>query len=190
MIDLNLLDVRSSMGRRLGQPLYKAVGIRKGDSYRPRVIDGTAGYGEDAYLLAAVGCDVLALERCVAVHAMLEKAVQNARPTAGGLVVTCADLLTYACDEADRPDVVYLDPMYPAGRKTAERKAMKMLRELVGDDTDQAGLLAAGLRLARRRVVVKRPKRAGALNGIEPVSSHGERATRYDVYVPGVTRLV
>ena len=83
----------------------------------------------------------------------------------------------------ERPDVVYLDPMYPLGRKTAERKAMKVLRRVVGDDEDAGELFDAAMGAATRRVVVKRPARAAPL-GDKPVHSHEGKGVRYDVYVP------
>ena len=79
------------------------------------------------------------------------------------------------------PDVVYLDPMFPTGRKAAERKPLRVLRRLVGDDADAGELLAAALRVAKRRVVVKRPLRADPL-GAKPTATHRGKAARYDVY--------
>src|SRR3569833_2829818 len=46
-------------------------------------------------------------------------------------------------DEAARPNVVYLDPMYPErGKSALEKKEMRYLRALVGDDLDAPALLA------------------------------------------------
>jgi 16S rRNA (guanine1516-N2)-methyltransferase len=85
----------------------------------------------------------------------------------------------------DRPDVVYLDPMFPTGRKTAERKAMRVLRLISGDDLDADRLLGAALKVARRRVVVKRPLRGEALRGAEPMVMHRGKSLRFDVYGVG-----
>jgi 16S rRNA (guanine1516-N2)-methyltransferase len=81
-----------------------------------------------------------------------------------------------------RAEVVYLDPMYPAGRKTAERKPLRTLRMLVGDDSDAAGLLDAARKAAIRRVIVKRPLRAAPL-AEKPHHTHEGKAVRYDVYL-------
>jgi len=190
--DLRQLDTRSGAGRRLAQPLFKAVGVKKADSYRPRVLDATGGFGEDACLFARIGCEVVALERHPEVFALLQELVREAGDP---FALRHADLLSLdpAAPPADDPaftspfDVVYLDPMYDAPRKTLARKPLRALRALVGPDADQDRLLAAALRWATRRVVVKRPSAAPSLAGATPVSTHRGKAVRYDVYVPGVT---
>jgi len=86
-------------------------------------------------------------------------------------------------EEEQRPDVVYLDPMYPHRRKTARvGKEMRLLRQLAGDDDDAPELLIAALAGARRRVVVKRPRRAPALVGPQPCFQIIAPNTRFDVY--------
>ncbi len=81
------------------------------------------------------------------------------------------------------PDAVYLDPMYPPRTRATAlgRKALRMLRDIVGDDDDIGSLFAVALRAARRRVIVKRPRRAAVLPG-PFLTSHGGKLVRYDVY--------
>ena len=56
-----------------------------------------------------------------------------------------------------RPDVVYLDPMYPERRKTAAvKKEMAYFHDLVGAAQDEAELLESALNTAKKRIVVKR----------------------------------
>lgn len=187
------LDVTSGPGRSLRQPLLRAAGIKKGDPYRPVVVDATAGLGEDSWLLAGAGCRVVAVERNPVLAALLRDAVERARdlaPEVAGRITVlagdAAELLPKMHERADLPaiDVVYLDPMYPghASRKTAERKPMRVLRWLVGEDSDADSLLEPALMAARRRVVVKRPTSAAALAGRTPVATHEGRGVRYDVY--------
>ena len=86
--------------------------------------------------------------------------------------------------DKDRPDVIYLDPMYPHRLKSAlVKKEMRLLRALVGDDLDAPRLLSAALHTARKRVVVKRPRYAATLPGIEPSHVLFGSTTRYDVYM-------
>ncbi len=105
-------------------------------------------------------------------------------PTAEGGAVRAANggLVASPREVGERPDVVYLDPMYPPRRKSAEvRKEMRVLRALVGDDPDAAELLTAARRVARRHVVVKRMRLAPELMpGV--LRSYVGRTTRYDVY--------
>ena len=63
-------------------------------------------------------------------------------------------------EEKDRPDIVYMDPMYPlkAKAKALVKKDMVMLRRLVGHETDNiAELLDVAKKVAKSCVVLKRP---------------------------------
>ena len=87
-------------------------------------------------------------------------------------------------DASERPQVVYLDPMYPPGKgHVLVKKEMRALQQLLGPDRDSRELLQLALHTAQRRVVVKRPKRAGWLDGIKPATSIESKKTRYDIYV-------
>ena len=184
--DLLGLDVSSPAGRKLGTPLFKAVGIRKGDAFRPHVIDATAGLGEDAWLLAAQGCRIDAVEANPVVHALLRDALRRA---AEGGAAEIAERITLHRGRAQdvlagrTADAVALDPMFPPGRKTAEKKPMKLLRRLAGDASDEASLFAAARATGARRVVVKRPRLAPPLVP-EPEPTHRfiGKALRFDLY--------
>jgi len=105
-----------------------------------------------------------------------------------------------------RPDVCYLDPMFPPRRKSAAvKKPMRILHGLFqpidGADVnascrrrrEEGELLKAALSLARRRVVVKRPVGASPLGvGEGDTGGVGVRmpsyelkgsVNRFDVYV-------
>jgi 16S rRNA (guanine1516-N2)-methyltransferase len=198
-VDLAKLDTTSGPGRALGQPLLKAVGIKRGGSYRPVVIDACAGLGEDAWLLASFGCRVLAIERQPIVAAMLTDALRRAARAHADVAQRVSTVAGDACEALQtpnelpasfvQPDVIYLDPMYPGHgqRRAAERKPMRILRRLVGDDADAGRLFRAAMAVARRRVVVKRPPRAKAITAVlEPASVHKGRGYRFDVYVPSL----
>ncbi|HCD33969.1 MAG TPA: hypothetical protein DER01_16280 [Phycisphaerales bacterium] len=198
--DLDKLDTTSPAGRSLKQPLVKALGIKKRSDEPLRVLDATAGWGEDTWLMLAQGCHVHALERNKVMAVLLEDALQRAMPDMDQqpdhvlVKQGCAlDWLStwpqrYPAGEVwSQIDVVYLDPMFPTGRKTAQRKPMKVLHDLVGDDPDAGQLVGLALQVARKRVVVKRPPKAPSLMA-DPVVSHHGKGVRYDVYVPQVSK--
>ena len=82
-----------------------------------------------------------------------------------------------------RPEVVYLDPMYPHRSKSAlVKKEMRALRALVGDDEDASLLLQAARQCALKRVVVKRPKGAPLIDDTKPSGNVQSKNTRYDIY--------
>ncbi len=180
-----------------GQAIARAVGLRSGRP-APRVLDATAGLGRDSAVLATLGCEVLAVERHPAVHALLEDALLRAGDHfADRLRLLHADACVLLRDpDALRsaggiPEVVLVDPMHPPRRKSALPKLeMRLFRALLGEDPDQAELLCAALQSGARRVVVKRPADrppldpAGTLAGIEPHHAVDGRTTRFDVYLP------
>lgn len=179
-------------GRR--QSLAKAVGVRA--SSRPTVIDVTAGLGRDAFVLAMLGCRVLMLERSAIIYALLADGLARAR-VHPALAKTANERLALRHQDAavylrrltdhDKPDVIYLDPMYPGRDRSAlTKKEMRILRELVGDDDDAPDLLAAALLHAKQRVVVKRPRLAPAIQGPVPTAQLTGATTRYDVYRIGI----
>ena len=182
---------RRLFGGGRGQPLARAIGLKSGMS--PTVIDATPGMGQDAFVLASLGCVVTMVERSPAVAALLVDALARASSDieVGGLVaehlsVRLADTKDYLAGlaTADRPQVVYLDPMYPERRKSAlVKKEMRLLQALVGEDTDSADLLGTALTCASHRVVVKRPAGATPIGNHKANASIASKNTRYDVYV-------
>ncbi|HAS63559.1 MAG TPA: 16S rRNA methyltransferase, partial [Vibrio sp.] len=52
---------RRKFGGGKGQAIAKAAGLNKGAT--PTVLDGTAGLGRDAFVLASLGCKVQMVER-------------------------------------------------------------------------------------------------------------------------------
>lgn len=188
---------RRQFGGGRHQALARAVGCKSGAA--PNVVDATAGLGQDAFVLASLGCTVRMIERSPIIAALLRDGLQRAALDAQigswirqRLSVCQAESRDYlrGLEEDQRPDTVYLDPMYPHRRKTAlAGKEMRLLRQLVGDDQDTAELLAAALACARRRVVVKRPRLAPTLAGPAPHGQIITPKTRFDLYwaAPGVS---
>jgi 16S rRNA (guanine1516-N2)-methyltransferase len=181
---------RRRFGGGRGQLVAKAVGIKK--DFIPSVIDATAGLGRDAFVLAQLGCRVQMLERSAVVAALLSDGMQRATQDTEvaeiiarlSLEVVDAKRFLLALDSSQRPDVVYLDPMHPERSKAAAvKKEMRLFRQLVGGDEDDAALLQAALKAARKRVVVKRPRKAAAIAGPEPGLVYEGKSTRFDVYL-------
>ncbi len=86
-------------------------------------------------------------------------------------------------NEVWRPDIVYVDPMFPLRKKSAKvKKEMQAFHAIVGIDPDADDLLANALAVARYRVVVKRPVGAGFLAETKPNYSLEGKSTRYDIY--------
>ena len=178
---------RRKFGGGRGQSIAKAIGLKKG--HTPNVVDGTAGLGRDAFVLASLGCKVTLCERHPVVHALLADGLRRAALDAdiGDWVSERMQLLPFGnilADITEQPDVVYLDPMFPHKKKAAlVKKEMRVFHSLVGPDLDADVLLPQALQLARARVVVKRPGYAGFLNEMSPSAQIETKGNRFDLYV-------
>lgn len=183
---------RRQFGGGKNQPLGRAIGMKPG--VIPRVLDATAGLAKDAFVLATLGCPVTLLERSPFVAALIADAIQRAADDEffipllqTGFELINANAIDYlsGISPANKPDVIYLDPMYPQRQKTAlVKKNMKILQKLLGQDTDTEQLLSVARRVAGKRVVVKRPKEAGCIAEEKPAFAIASKNTRYDIYLP------
>ncbi|SUC10576.1 metallothionein SmtA [Pasteurella canis] len=180
---------RRKFGGGRGEAIAKAIGIKK--DYLPTVIDATAGLGRDAFVLASLGCKVRLVERHPVVRLLLQDGLQRAYADKeiGEMMQQNMQLLTVQHiaqlqPEIDFADAVYLDPMYPHKQKSAlVKKEMRVFQHLVGADTDADNLLEPALKLAKKRVVVKRPDYANFLAQHSPDFSRETKNHRFDIYV-------
>ena len=102
---------------------------------------------------------------------------------AGDYLNSLAEQLLSSGTEIWRPDIVYVDPMFPLRKKSAKvKKQMQAFHTIVGADSDADDLLASALAVAQYRVVVKRPAGAGFLAQTKPSYSLEGKSTRYDIY--------
>ncbi len=172
---LDPLDLGHARRLRPEDPLLRALGRHAGVR---TVIDATAGLGRDAAALALAGFEVTAIERAPALVSLWRDAMKRPPSRLAFLEGDACALLR----SLPAADAVYLDPMYPDGkRKSAPQKELVILRCLVGDDVDAPELLAIAREVAALRVVVKRPKKAPPL--APPSHSWAGASTRYDLYL-------
>jgi 16S rRNA (guanine1516-N2)-methyltransferase len=187
------LSWRLAHGGGRGEMVAKACGIKK--DFRPRILDCTAGLGRDALILASLGCELTLCERSPLIAALLEDGLRRAanessvasyvarmRLLPGNALQELAALALV--DRDYRPDVVYLDPMFPHREKAAlVKKDMRIFRTVVGEDMDADALLEPALAVARKRVVVKRPRHAPFLAERKPSLELAGQSSRFDIYL-------
>jgi 16S rRNA (guanine1516-N2)-methyltransferase len=168
--------------------LAKAVGFTRGNI--PVIVDATAGFGRDAFLLASMGTYVTLLERSPKVYDLLRNGLAKASAEGPELAAVTARMTLLLGDARDllpglRADVVIVDPMHPPRTKTAiVKKEMRLLREVVGTDPDALELMQAALAANCKRVVLKWPLRALPLDGLrKPSHSITGKTVRYDVFM-------
>lgn len=199
---------RQKYGGGRGQSIAKAIGLKQG-SPPPTVLDATAGLAKDAYVLACLGCPMMLIERSPIIVELIKDAIERAKEDQyfqgvlkKGFTVTNKSSIEYLTELSNKnksndtnhnvlnsdviynPDVIYLDPMYPDKKKSASvKKNMQILQALLGKDEDTKELLDAALKVANKRVVVKRPKGAENLTTQAPTYTVESKKTRYDIYI-------
>ena len=181
------LHYRRQSLRGKNELIAKAIGMQS--KQKLSVLDATAGLGRDAFILATLGCDVIMCERSPVVYEALRDGLIRAahadwfRDLSLKLIHQDAFHYLSTIDKNYYPDVIYIDPMFPARKKSAlVKKEMRLLRAIVGDDLDSEKLLLTALRIAKKRVVVKRARLAPAISDQKPDVLYEGKSSRFDVY--------
>jgi 16S rRNA (guanine1516-N2)-methyltransferase len=186
-----VVDIEPRNGEQRSWPAPKDGALAHALGRKTRtVVDATTGWGQDSLHIFRMGYEVLCMERSPVMAELLRDGfnrlaelewmqklnLQSPRLLIGNAIDLLATL-------ESQPDCIYLDPMFPPKRKKSAlpKKAMMVLRDLLGDDQDKEQLFASALMAAGKRVVVKSPDYAEPLGGKPNESFHG-KLLRYDVY--------
>jgi 16S rRNA (guanine1516-N2)-methyltransferase len=150
----------------------------------------TAGLGEDSILLAAAGFQVKLYEKDPIIAALLKDSLQRAedvlelKPIVERMQVYEEDSLKALSQLTDVPDVIYLDPMFPARQKSAlVKKKFQLLQQLEQPCEDGKEFLQAALECKPRKIVIKRPLKGEFLGDYKPSYSLNGKTIRYDCIV-------
>lgn len=194
--DLQMVADLGTMKKRIrpekvhSELLVKAVKIKGMGGETLRVVDATAGLGEDSLLLAAAGFEVQLFEHDPVISALLADALDRAAddpilaPIVARISLTAGDSITAMRTLTQPPHVVYLDPMFPGKTNSAEsKKKFQLLHMLEAPCSNEEELLEAALAARPRKIVIKRPLKAPALAGAKPSYSLKGKIIRYDCIV-------
>jgi 16S rRNA (guanine1516-N2)-methyltransferase len=153
------------------------------------ILDLTAGWGLDSFILASQGQHVVMLEQNQLLHAILSCSLHALKNTTQGadigLDLCHANAFEYLTSDAapDRFDCIYLDPMFPAHKSTAKPGKELQILQAMTENLDIEASFQLAREKAAKRVVVKRPAKAECLSGIKPDFVHREKTIRFDVYM-------
>ena len=179
---------RLKYGKGRGQNLAKAVGFKFNKNRT--IIDATAGLGYDAFILAPLGANVTLIERSEKIYDLLKAAISEAKLYGGEISKIVNRMNLLFGDSKDilpniAPEVILIDTMYKDRKKSAlVKNDMRLVREVVGSDSDHVELINVALNNASKRVVIKQPRYAETLDNIKGCSHQILGKTiRYDVYV-------
>ncbi len=189
------LDWRRKHGGGRGEQVVRAVWGK--NTQPPTVFDATGGLARDSFVLAAAGCTVIAREQQAVIAALVSDALARARTYASSqhdeLLAAVLARLDYQHGDsaawlgnanAGSVDVVYLDPMFPPRPGKAKvKKDMQLLQQLAETGLGE-NLLPLARRVAKQRVVVKRPDYAPPLAGVAPNGAVPAGGNRFDLYLP------
>ena len=172
-----------------GQTILKACS-NKQRSIR-NILDITAGWGLDGFILAQHGKQVTMLEQNPLLVKVLSASLENAgrctrtASAASRITLKQCNSLDYlnTLDNRQNYDCIYMDPMFPERKSMARpSKELQILQKLTGNlAIDNCFELA--LQKAIYRVVVKRPLKAPCLTLEKPDFAYKEKSIRFDIYL-------
>ena len=179
---------RLKYGKGRGQNLAKAVGMKYNKNRN--IIDATAGLGYDSFILASLGAKVTLIERSQIMHEILQNGIDEGILFGGEIEKIINRMELLFGDSKDilpklTPEVILIDTMYKERKKTAlVKNKMRLVREIVGPDTDYIELLEVALNCAKNRVVLKQPRYAEPIKDIKKCSRQIIGKTiRYDIFM-------
>ena len=179
---------RLKYGKGRGQNLAKAVGMKFNKNRN--IIDATAGLGYDSFILASLGAKVTLIERSQKIHELLKNGIDEGISFGGEIEKIINRMELLFGDSKDilpklTPEVIMIDTMYKERKKTAlVKNNMRLVREIVGPDTDYIELLEVALNCAKNRVVLKQPRYAEPIKDIKKCSRQIIGKTiRYDIFM-------
>ena len=153
------------------------------------VLDLTAGWGKDSYILASHDQQVQMIEQNPLLYHCLDYLLGIANkddpdPLFKRLQVIHQNSVDYLMAQtALCADCLYLDPMFPEHKSTARPAKDLQLLQLLTENIAIDQLFELALQKAGQRVVVKRPLHAPTLNAIKPDIVYREKTIRFDVYL-------
>ena len=166
------------------------VHAAKTDKPHPVAIDATAGMGEDSILLAASGYEVTMYEQNPVIAALLKDALRRAkknsvlREAVERMHLIEGNSIELLPEFARQPDLIYLDPMFPARQKSGLiNKKLQLIQKLEHPCVEEEALLNAAFAKNPQKIIVKRPLKGKFLAERKPDFSIKGKAIRYDCFV-------
>jgi 16S rRNA (guanine1516-N2)-methyltransferase len=154
------------------------------------LVDATAGFGEDSLILAAAGFQVRLYEFDEIIAALLQDCMERAaeipelKDAVGRMELICGDSVAGMQNLDYKPDIVLLDPMFPARQKSALiKKKFQLIQRLESPCSTEIELLNAAEAAEPKRIVIKRPLKGPYLADRKPSYSLEGKAIRYDCMV-------
>ena len=165
------------------QTLAQAIGFNK----KPlSVLDITAGWAKEAFLISQLGCQTTAIESNPFVFYLVQESLEYNNIDSKQLEIKLDNSLNYLKslkNSYDYPDIIFMDPMFGGRKKSLSKKPLRILKKLVGETINKQELFKLALLKAKNKVIVKRHKLDKPLNKNILCSFKGHSVC-YDVFNP------
>ena len=127
------------------------------------IIDATAGLGYDSFILASIGAKVTLIERSQKMYELLQNGIDEGISFGGEIGKIIKRMELVFGDSKDilpklTPEVIMIDTMYKDRKTALVKNNMRLVRDIVGPDSDYIDLLKVALNCATNRVVLKQPR--------------------------------
>ena len=169
------------------QPLIKACNIKNINETPVKILDLTAGMGQDSLILSTLNQPLISVERNPLTAAILQTLVYQyleKKPCNWRVIQDCS---LHWLSQKNKPSAshIYFDPFFNKRKSALPKNTMQWTQKFGQQDpeTDDNALFALALAHAEERVIVKRDRKACFIAGKKPnQGSIFQKTSRFDCY--------
>ena len=147
-----------------------------------KILDCTAGFGHDSYLLRSLGFNLVMIEKSPIISLMLKHAVEKIQKSK--FYLYHGDALDFLNHTDVVFDYIYFDFMFNRNKnKSLSSKNDEALKILAENDNNREELVDLAITKCREKVVVKGPIRGSNEIKLKPSYSITSKLLKYDMYL-------
>ncbi|MBH44590.1 MAG: hypothetical protein CMD88_03960 [Gammaproteobacteria bacterium] len=152
------------------------------------ILDCTAGFGKDSFILSSMGHCVTMIEKNPIVSILLNNALKRFNNTSkfsddGRLLLFHGDSLDYLYNTDQVFDYAYIDFMFDSSKKTLSSKNLETLKILTEDYNKKKELINLAIHKVRNRVVIKNHIKNDPIYNQKSDYTIYTKLLRYDIYL-------
>jgi 16S rRNA (guanine1516-N2)-methyltransferase len=149
------------------------------------VWDLTAGLGKDAFILSSFGYQVTMVEQNPVLATMLYYALSHKIIPPKNLKLVFGNSQEFLAKVTDRPNIIYLDPMFKDNKAAKAKKDMQIIQMLDSDSVESSvdELFNLSYATVLNKVIVKRDnKQENIVASPKPSYTKSGKTIRFDIY--------
>lgn len=181
---IDFIALENRLKKKEPELILKAIGLEK-NKRSLTILDTTCGLGSDAFVIFSKYKNLTALERNKTMFDLLTNAIYRYETLTDHKLFPLLHQDSINFLENSEPfDVIYIDTMFKKRDGRLNKRELRIVREIVGEDLDDAELFAKAYVKARQKLIVKKPKNALAYYPVQPSYTLFGTSTRFDVFLP------